>query len=97
MNFLSSSNLHFPCIQCVASCIQSRLHCWWNALIKCFDRVLVEKVAVEKTKAGILLPEKAQGAVNEAVVIAVGPGIKNKLSMIRVCNARSGARNERSI
>ena len=51
----------------------------------------------EKTKAGILLPEKAQGAVNEAVVIAVGPGIKNKLSMIRVCNARSGARNERSI
>ena len=58
-------------------------NCWWNALIKCFDRVLVEKVAVEKTKAGILLPEKAQGAVNEAVVIAVGPGIKNKLSMIR--------------
>ena len=51
----------------------------------------------EKTKAGILLPEKTQGAVNEAVVIAVGPGIKNKLSMIRVCNARSGARNERSI
>ena len=66
-----------------------------DALIKCFDRVLVEKVAVkEKTKAGILLLEKAQGAVNEAMVIAVGPGIKNKLSMIRVCNAR---RNERSI
>ena len=66
-----------------------------DALIKCFDRVLVEKVAVkEKTKAGILLLEKAQGAVNEAMVIAVGPGINNKLSMIRVCNAR---RNERSI
>ena len=67
-------------------------------LLKCFDRVLVEKVAVkQKTKAGILLLEKAQGAVNEAVVIAVGSGIKNKLSMIRVCNARSDARNERSI
>ena len=58
---------------------------------------MVEKVAVEKTKAGILLSEKAQGAVNEAVVIAVGPGIKNKLSMIRVCNTRSGERNKRSI
>ena len=39
-------------------------------------------LSLQKTKAGILLPEKAQGAVNEAVVIAVGPGTKNKVHTI---------------
>jgi len=40
-----------------------------------FDRVLVERFAPElKTKGGIMLPEKSQGKVLEATVIAVGPG-----------------------
>ncbi|KAK6060915.1 chaperonin GroS [Cooperia oncophora] len=43
------------------------------------DRVLVERVAAEtKTKCGIMLPEKAQGKVLEATVIAVGPGARNE-------------------
>lgn len=44
-----------------------------------FDRVLVERFAPEvKTKGGILLPEKSQGKVLEATVIAVGSGARNE-------------------
>uniref|UniRef100_A0A914DUW6 10 kDa heat shock protein, mitochondrial n=1 Tax=Acrobeloides nanus TaxID=290746 RepID=A0A914DUW6_9BILA len=40
-----------------------------------FDRVVVERLAPEaKSKGGILIPEKAQGKVLEATVVAVGPG-----------------------
>lgn len=40
-----------------------------------FDRVVVERFAPElKTKGGIMLPEKSQGKVLEATVVAVGPG-----------------------
>jgi len=40
-----------------------------------FDRVLVERFAPElKTKGGVLLPEKSQGKVLEATVVAIGPG-----------------------
>ncbi|KAK6040292.1 chaperonin GroS [Cooperia oncophora] len=51
------------------------------------DRVLVERVAAEtKTKGGIMLPEKAQGKVLEATVIAVGPGARNeKGDLIPMC------------
>jgi len=43
--------------------------------IPLFDRVLVQRLAAEtKTKGGVLLPEKAQGKVLEATVVAVGPG-----------------------
>jgi len=43
--------------------------------IPLFDRVLVQRLAAEtKTKGGVLLPEKAQGKVLEATVMAVGPG-----------------------
>jgi len=42
------------------------------------DRVLVQKAeAVAKTKGGILIPEKAQSKVLEAMVVAVGPGARN--------------------
>jgi len=42
-----------------------------------FDRVLVERFAAEtKTKGGIMLPEKAQGKVLEATVLAVGEGVR---------------------
>eukprot|EP00471_Norrisiella_sphaerica_P006398 CAMPEP_0184483434 /NCGR_PEP_ID=MMETSP0113_2-20130426/5086_1 /TAXON_ID=91329 /ORGANISM="Norrisiella sphaerica, Strain BC52" /LENGTH=93 /DNA_ID=CAMNT_0026863825 /DNA_START=117 /DNA_END=398 /DNA_ORIENTATION=+ len=40
-----------------------------------FNRVLVQRVAVEtKTASGILLPESAQKALNQGTVVAVGPG-----------------------
>ena len=42
-----------------------------------FDRVLVQRTAAEtKSKGGILIPEKAQAKVNEATVVAVGPGAR---------------------
>lgn len=42
-----------------------------------FDRVLVERFLPEvKTKGGIMLPEKAQGKVLEATVVAVGGGAR---------------------
>ncbi|XP_020650961.2 10 kDa heat shock protein, mitochondrial [Pogona vitticeps] len=44
-----------------------------------FDRVLVERcVADTVTKGGIMIPEKAQGKVLQATVVAVGTGSKGK-------------------
>merc|ERR1712146_749823 len=43
-----------------------------------FDRVLVQRAAaMNKTAGGIMLPESVQSKVNEATVIAVGPGKYN--------------------
>lgn len=42
-----------------------------------FDRVLVERFAAEtKTKSGLMIPDKAQGKVLEATVVAVGDGAR---------------------
>uniref|UniRef100_A0A8C2QDP1 10 kDa heat shock protein, mitochondrial n=1 Tax=Cricetulus griseus TaxID=10029 RepID=A0A8C2QDP1_CRIGR len=44
-----------------------------------FDRVLVERGATETvTKGGIMPPEKSQGKVLPAIVVAVGSGSKGK-------------------
>ncbi|TSU62983.1 10 kDa heat shock protein, mitochondrial [Bagarius yarrelli] len=44
-----------------------------------FDRVLVERLAAETvSKGGIMIPEKSQGKVLQATVVAVGPGTTNK-------------------
>lgn len=46
-----------------------------------FDRVLVQRAeAAAKSKGGILIPEKAQAKVREAVVVAAGPGARNDAS-----------------
>ncbi|XP_071102156.1 10 kDa heat shock protein, mitochondrial-like [Haliotis cracherodii] len=43
-----------------------------------FDRVLVERFLPEvKTKSGLMLPEKSQGKVVEATVVAIGPGSRS--------------------
>eukprot|EP00116_Pleurobrachia_bachei_P013822 sb/3474084/ len=43
--------------------------------IPLFDRILVSRaVAATKTKGGIMLPESSQKKLNEAVVVACGPG-----------------------
>lgn len=44
------------------------------------DRVLVQRSeAITKTASGIVIPEKAQGKVLQATVIAVGPGARNQV------------------
>jgi len=44
-----------------------------------FDRVLVSKAIAEtKTAGGIILPEAAAKAPNEATVLAVGPGFRKE-------------------
>lgn len=45
-----------------------------------FDRVLVERFTAETvTKGGIMLPEKSQGKVLQATVVAIGPGSVNQV------------------
>ncbi|XP_044160903.1 10 kDa heat shock protein, mitochondrial [Bufo gargarizans] len=47
--------------------------------IPLLDRVLVERIAQETvTKGGIVLPEKSQNKVLQAVVVAVGGGSKKE-------------------
>uniref|UniRef100_A0A8W8MC84 10 kDa heat shock protein, mitochondrial n=2 Tax=Magallana gigas TaxID=29159 RepID=A0A8W8MC84_MAGGI len=44
-----------------------------------FDRVLVERFAPElKTKGGIMLPEKSQGKILQATVVATGKGARDQ-------------------
>ncbi|WIA12997.1 hypothetical protein OEZ86_006295 [Tetradesmus obliquus] len=48
-------------------------------LIPLLDRVLIERIiAPTKSAGGVLLPESAVPKVNEGVVLAVGPGRRNK-------------------
>ncbi|KAJ8415073.1 hypothetical protein AAFF_G00007710 [Aldrovandia affinis] len=56
-----------------------------------FDRVLVERLIAEKvTKGGIMLPEKAQGKVLQATVVAVGPGATNKDGDVQPISVKIG-------
>lgn len=41
---------------------------------------VINFLIIQKTKTGLYIPEKAQGKVNQATVIAVGPGYKDKVS-----------------
>lgn len=60
-------------------------------LIPLFDRVLVQRLAAEtKTKGGVLLPEKAQGKVLEATVIAVGPGTRTDSGSVIPPSVKAG-------
>ncbi|KFP02525.1 hypothetical protein N300_06726, partial [Calypte anna] len=56
-----------------------------------FDRVLVERSAAETvTKGGIMIPEKAQGKVQEATVVAVGSGARGKNGEIQPVSVKVG-------
>ncbi|XP_039396507.1 10 kDa heat shock protein, mitochondrial-like [Mauremys reevesii] len=56
-----------------------------------FDRVLVERCAAETvTKGGIMLPEKSQGKVLQATVVAVGSGSKGKSGEIQPVSVKVG-------
>merc|ERR1712142_55062 len=55
----------------------------FKKFIPMFDRVLVERFLPEvKTKGGILIPEKAQGKVIEATVVAVGSGARTETGSV---------------
>ncbi|RKP03505.1 hypothetical protein CXG81DRAFT_9496, partial [Caulochytrium protostelioides] len=48
-------------------------------IIPLFDRVLVQRFKpAERTASGLFIPEKAQEHLNQATVIAVGPGLVGK-------------------
>lgn len=48
-------------------------------VIPLLDRILVQRAeALAQTKSGIVIPEAAQGKVSQGVVIAVGPGGRDK-------------------
>ena len=49
-------------------------------VVPLLDRILLQRVKAEqKTKSGILIPEKAQETLNEAIVIDLGPQVKELL------------------
>ncbi|GAA6219081.1 10 kDa heat shock protein, mitochondrial isoform X2 [Lates calcarifer] len=56
-----------------------------------FDRVLVERLTAETvTKGGIMLPEKSQGKVLQATVMAVGPGSVNQKGNLQPVSVKVG-------
>ncbi|XP_073329091.1 MOB-like protein phocein isoform X3 [Pagrus major] len=77
-------------LQCVRSTLTKKPGCSstptlrhqemaFRKFLPLFDRVLVERLTAETvTKGGIMLPEKSQGKVLQATVVAVGPGSVNQ-------------------
>ncbi|XP_072179862.1 10 kDa heat shock protein, mitochondrial-like [Diadema setosum] len=48
-----------------------------------FDRILVERFVPEtRTKGGVLIPEKSQQKVNQAMVVAVGAGARDSAGVV---------------
>eukprot|EP00812_Abedinium_dasypus_P012915 NODE_6422_length_507_cov_257.694690.p3 GENE.NODE_6422_length_507_cov_257.694690~~NODE_6422_length_507_cov_257.694690.p3 ORF type:complete len:100 (+),score=38.42 NODE_6422_length_507_cov_257.694690:76-375(+) len=57
------------------------------------DRVLVRKIEPQvKTAAGILLPDAAKQEIHEAVVLAAGPGRRDKQGDLMPMGVRVGDR-----
>lgn len=56
-----------------------------------FDRVLVERFTAETvSKGGIMLPEKSQGKMLQATVVAVGPGAVNPKGDLQAVSVKVG-------
>ncbi|KAG0049058.1 10 kDa heat shock protein [Gryganskiella cystojenkinii] len=54
----------------------SRITKFSKTIVPMMDRVLVQRVKAEtKTASGLYIPEKAQEALNEGYVVAVGKGL----------------------
>ncbi|KAM3607935.1 uncharacterized protein V6R79_016576 [Siganus canaliculatus] len=61
------------------TCVRVVRHKAFRKFLPLFDRVLVERFMAETvTKGGIMLPEKSQGKVLHATVVAIGPGTVNQ-------------------
>merc|ERR1712216_510209 len=56
-----------------------RIRTMASKLVPLLDRVLVQRAQAQaRTAGGIMLPESVQAKINEATVIAVGPGGRAK-------------------
>lgn len=64
-----------------------------KALAPLLDRVLIQRVKAEaKTASGIILPESSQKELNEAKVIATGPGAMTKEGKLLPMGVKAGDR-----
>ncbi|WPH04765.1 Hypothetical protein R9X50_00766000 [Acrodontium crateriforme] len=62
-----------------------------KSLAPLLDRVLVQRIKAEaKTAGGIFLPETAVKELNEAKVLAVGPGLRDRDGKIVPMGVKSG-------
>lgn len=81
--------IQVPCMQ--QTCPKNYLKLFFSQasaikrFLPLFDRVLVERFAPElKTKGGIMLPEKSQGKVLQATVVATGNGNRDQVKQIKI-------------
>ena len=66
-------------------------HSLHSKFLPLLDRVSVERITVETvTKGGIMLPEKSQGKVLQATIVAVGSGKKGKSGEIGPVSVKVG-------
>ncbi|XP_044073379.1 10 kDa heat shock protein, mitochondrial isoform X2 [Siniperca chuatsi] len=92
-------------LQCVRSTLTKKSGCSFTSTLRpltrpemafrkflpLFDRVLVERLTAETvTKGGIMLPEKSQGKVLQATVVAVGPGSVNQKGNVQPISVKVG-------
>ncbi|XP_073329090.1 10 kDa heat shock protein, mitochondrial isoform X2 [Pagrus major] len=89
-------------LQCVRSTLTKKPGCSstptlrhqemaFRKFLPLFDRVLVERLTAETvTKGGIMLPEKSQGKVLQATVVAVGPGSVNQKGNLQKVSVNVG-------
>jgi chaperonin GroES len=59
-------------------------------LIPLSDRVLIRKAKPIERIGGIILPESAQKRMNEGVVLAVGPGSRNREGTLVPTSVKEG-------
>uniref|UniRef100_A0A1A8F8T0 10 kDa heat shock protein, mitochondrial n=1 Tax=Nothobranchius korthausae TaxID=1143690 RepID=A0A1A8F8T0_9TELE len=69
----------------------ARVEMAFRKFLPLFDRVLVERLTADTvTKGGIMLPEKSQGKVLQATVMAVGPGSVNQKGHLQSMSVKVG-------
>ncbi|KAG0078774.1 10 kDa heat shock protein [Podila epicladia] len=69
----------------------SRITKFSKTIIPMADRVLVQRIKpVQKTASGLYIPEKAQEAINEGYVIAVGKGLVTQEGKIIASELKEG-------
>ncbi|KAI8913621.1 chaperonin 10-like protein [Gorgonomyces haynaldii] len=60
-------------------------------IIPLFDRVLVQRIkAAERTASGLYIPQNAQETLNEAIVVAVGPGVTAENGTVKPVSVKEG-------
>mmetsp|Transcript_7659 Transcript_7659/g.17683 ORF Transcript_7659/g.17683 Transcript_7659/m.17683 type:complete len:98 (+) Transcript_7659:25-318(+) len=59
-------------------------------LIPLLDRVLVARIKPQESISGIIVPESAQSRLNEATVVATGPGGRDKAGNLIPMGVKEG-------